>query len=90
MTIERKNLLAGPAEPGKQEREMQKKITLRNEFHGTKATVIVRDGYISAGSMRRALKKLCGMNDCCCGVIYGPQDAEIIQHQDGGAEVVER
>ena len=66
------------------------KLTLKNDFHNTRATVIVKDGYISAGSMRRARKKLCGMHDCCCGDIRGPQDAEIIPRQDGGAEIIER
>lgn len=50
------------------------KITLRNNFHGTEATVIALDNIISARAMRRAENKLCGISDCTCGSRRGPQD----------------
>ena len=61
------------------------KLTLRNDFHNTEATVIVKDGVISAGSLKRAEKKLCGMKDCCCGGIRGRQYTK-----DGTLIIVER
>jgi hypothetical protein len=50
------------------------KITLRNNFHNTEATVIALDNIISARAMRRAKNKLCGISDCKCGGRRGPQD----------------
>ena len=50
------------------------KITLRNNFHITEATVIALDNIISARAMRRAENKLCGISDCTCGKLRGPQD----------------
>ena len=50
------------------------KITLRNNFHSTEATVIALDNIISARAMRRAENKLCGMSDCTCGNLRGRQD----------------
>lgn len=49
------------------------KLTLTNNFHNTNATVVVKNGIISEGSLNRAEKKLCGMSDCCCGNIRGSQ-----------------
>ena len=49
-----------------------KKIKLINNFHNTEANIIVRDdGTISKSAGNRALKKLCGMEDCCCGGVRG-------------------
>lgn len=43
------------------------KITLRNDFHNTEATFLLRaDGTISGRTMKRILKALCGMDDCTC------------------------
>ena len=53
------------------------KLTLRNDFHHTSATVTVKDGVISGSSLKRAKKKLCGMKDCSCGSIRGRQDMVI-------------
>lgn len=53
------------------------KLTLRNDFHQTEATVLVKNGVISPRSLKRARKKLCGMRDCCCGGIRGTQDMVI-------------
>lgn len=50
------------------------RLTLRNDVHGTEATVIVRDGIISHASLARARRILCGMGDCACGDIRGTQD----------------
>ena len=53
------------------------KITLKNNFHNTQATVISRDGIINTASLKRASHKLCGMDGCTCGGIRGPQDVEL-------------
>lgn len=50
------------------------KLTLRNDFHNTEAIVIAKNGIISHSSLKRARAKLCGMKNCCCGDIRGPQD----------------
>ncbi len=52
----------------------RRKITLRNDFHQTEATVIAIDNIVSARAMRRAENKLCGISDCRCGGLRGPQD----------------
>ena len=49
------------------------KATLRNDFHNTSATVIVKNGKISELAMIRAQKKLCS-GDCTCGGVRGDQD----------------
>lgn len=64
------------------------KITLRNNFHNTEAVVIPRNGELSPRQVNRALKKLCGMKDCCCGDVRGPQDVEITWNGDGSATVL--
>ena len=68
------------------------KITLKNNFHNTQATVISRDGIISTSSLRRATRKLCGMDGCTCGGIHGPQDVGLrgdIDRDGNGILVVE-
>lgn len=50
------------------------KLTLKNDFHNTETVVVVKDGVITARSMQRAFKILCGIKDCQCGGIRGPQD----------------
>ena len=57
-----------------------KKVILNNDFHGTKAVILVHDyiaeefevrEYLSFSAsdnvVRRLGKKLCGMRDCQCG-----------------------
>jgi hypothetical protein len=52
----------------------KEKITLRNDFHGTEVNIRANDGDIlSTYQMRRIEKKLCGMDECCCGIVRGPQ-----------------
>ena len=68
------------------------RITLKNNFHDTQATVISRDGIISASSLKRASRKLCGMDDCTCGGLRGPQDVELrgdLDRDGNGILVVE-
>lgn len=50
------------------------RLTLRNDFHGTTAAVIVKNGIISHSSLKRVRAKLCGMKDCSCGGIRGIQE----------------
>lgn len=67
---------------------MNTTITLRNNFHNTSADLRVSDlriaeelgngnDYfctITENQMRRAAKKLCGISDCKCGTVRGPQN----------------
>jgi len=62
------------------------KITLRNAFHNTEATVIAFDNIISARAMRRAENKLCGISDCQCGGTRGQQDVYLVCRSDGSVE----
>lgn len=43
------------------------KIKLTNNFHGTEATIIVKDGRVSTRSGMRAWNTLCGVQGCICG-----------------------
>lgn len=50
-------------------------ITLANDCHNTEAHIRVGDdGQVTASQVRRAERKLCGMDDCHCGTIRGEQD----------------
>lgn len=53
-------------------------VTLKNDFHNTEVTVRVlrRSTHLTKYQMRRVNNALCGMADCCCGGIRGPQDVE--------------
>lgn len=41
-------------------------LTLRNDVHGTEATVVVRNGRVSVSAIKQACKKLCGIPGCEC------------------------
>jgi len=62
-------------------------ITLTNNFHGTSVNLRPRNGRLSPAQMRRARKVLCGLSECQCGGIRGPQEFEIDREPDGGAKV---
>jgi len=62
-------------------------ITLKNNFHGTSVNLRPRNGRLSPAQMRRARRELCGLSDCQCGGIRGPQEFEIDREPDGGATV---
>jgi hypothetical protein len=65
------------------------KITLRNDFHNTEATVIALDEIISGRAMHRACRKLCGIDGCTCGGVRGHQDVILeILNQEGDHQVV--
>lgn len=64
------------------------KLTLRNDFHNTEATVIVKNGIISHSALKRARAKLCGIQECSCGEIRGPQDMIIDRCYDCDGEYV--
>ena len=51
------------------------KLTLTNDFHNTSVNVIVPSlpYTLSERQTRRAMDALCGMGDCTCGSIRGPQ-----------------
>lgn len=62
------------------------KLILRNDFHGTEAVVVVKDGIVFNPSLKRARAKLCGMSDCQCGGIRGVQDVVIDSRWFNGKE----
>lgn len=58
-------------------------VTLRNDFHGTAVKVRVPEsGILSPRQYRRACRVLCGISDCQCGSIRGPQDTAVEPWQD--------
>ena len=50
-------------------------LTLTNDFHHTEVMIRVRElpHTITASQHRRIERALCGMSDCRCGTIRGPQ-----------------
>lgn len=64
------------------------KYTLYNDFHGTEATVITDDGYLSQRQIKRIWGKLCGINGCTCGDVAGCRPQQVEQNgfdlRDGG------
>lgn len=50
-------------------------ITLTNDFHNTEVTIRVRElpHTITPSQHQRIERALCGMSDCRCGTIRGPQ-----------------
>lgn len=61
-------------------------ITLRNDFHRTSARIRAQPGErLTSSQWKRAERALCGMSDCCCGTIRGPQwmDDGTPLHVDG-------
>jgi len=53
-------------------------ITLRNNFHNTEAKAIALDGVISDRAMKRVERKLCGVPNCPCGAVCGPQEVKLV------------
>jgi len=46
-----------------------KKTVLRNDFHGTRTTIIPDEkGDISRATYARIKRELCGCTGCCCGI----------------------
>lgn len=62
-------------------------ITLKNNFHGTEVRLIPRNGRLSPAQMRRARRVLCGLSECKCGGIRGPQEYDVEGDGEGGAIV---
>ena len=62
-------------------------ITLKNNFHSTSVNLRPRNGRLSPAQMRRARRVLCGLSECQCGGIRGPQEYELEPEPDGGAKV---
>lgn len=68
-------------------------ITLTNDFHNTEVRMRVDrlPAALSERQTRRVISTLCGVSDCSCGVIRGPQEhngrklvTEWDQNQRGG------
>ena len=57
---------------------MKNRYTLKNDFHNTEVTVLVAAGEpLSIHQERRVNAALCGISDCSCGAIRGPQEVTI-------------
>jgi hypothetical protein len=61
-----------------------KKITLRNDFHGTKINLIPVENRLSAQQIKRAKRALCGIKHCACSGIAGTRGPQEI----GGIEII--
>lgn len=60
-------------------------LTLTNDFHNSQARVRVDvPGIMSRAQVQRAQRKLCGISDCTCGGVRGPQyhDGRRIELED--------
>lgn len=74
----------------------ERRITLRNDFHGTEATVTAcarehwkGGGYVIPARIKdRSIRRLCGLSTCQCRGIRGPQDFELLEELADGALVV--
>jgi len=62
-------------------------ITLKNNFHGTEVRLLPRNGRLSPAQMRKAHRVLCGLSECKCGGIRGPQEYDVEGDGEGGAIV---
>ena len=66
-----------------------KKVTLKNDFHNTEVNVIPKNGWLSRAQVLRVEQTLCGVSDCCCGVVRGLQDVYVEEQQDGTWRLIE-
>ena len=61
------------------------KMVLTNEFHGTSAVVLVGlDGWLNPNQVRRARRKLCGIEGCRCGDGIGCRPSKFVPMPSGG------
>jgi hypothetical protein len=63
-------------------------VTLRNDFHNTEAHLRVRalPADLSAGQVRRAQRRLCGIAGCSCSNSIGtrgPQSVSVYERRQG-------
>jgi hypothetical protein len=72
-----------------------KTITLRNEFHNTSARVRANETgetLLSASTVRRVRRALCGMTDCTCGGVLRQRchhaGIERIESMSGGEALI--
>ncbi len=66
-------------------------VTLTNSFHGS--AVRVRTGALSASTIRRVRRTLCGIDGCLCGGTLserGRQVVEIIERAPGSITLESR
>lgn len=72
------------------------RVELKNDFHGTSATVDISSGVLSAAVVRRVRRALC-CSGCECGDFMGMRGGAVtrngdrvgfVQRPDGGADVV--
>jgi hypothetical protein len=71
-------------------------MILRNDFHNSQVQINLRgQRHLSPSQAKRAHKQLCGMADCRCGGIRGPQSLKgksvtLIPCQDGSIVLEEQ
>lgn len=60
------------------------KVTLRNDFHNSEVNVWAEQlpHETSPYQTKRIRRELCGMADCVCGSIRGPQDVKVLQRNN--------
>jgi len=52
-----------------------------NDFHGTSVRIRVPvNGILTVHQTKKVMRELCGMADCHCGKIRGPQTVQIEWH----------
>jgi hypothetical protein len=66
-----------------EDKEIEMKITLTNQFHGTEATMIAKpvsgNTYrISGRTVKRVRADLCGNSDCLCGGNFGERGRQSV------------
>lgn len=60
-------------------------IILTNDFHGTHIALKANVGdAVSKSTLRRAAKRLCGLEDCVCGAEDGSRNSRFILQRQGG------
>lgn len=50
-----------------------REVIISNDFHNTEVTLQVVEGQLLSASQLRKIDTLCGMDECACGDIRGPQ-----------------
>ena len=52
------------------------RLTLINKFHNTQAKVNLKQKQLSESQMKRANRKLCGVDGCCCPLCNEIEDVD--------------
>jgi hypothetical protein len=58
-------------------------VILSNDFHVTAVKLRVRGGMLSHRQSAAVRRALCGLHDCKCGIVRGPQECGIRAQETG-------